>query len=401
MDLNSFTDSSPGELVTIRGSTPQHGDWEHRAFLPDALSGEMPELSPRTFITVSNARAALAALDNTARQLPNPQLLRQPTLRWEAQSTSALEGTYASLPEVITADEEDVNSAEMREIMNYVVMANSGYRWHTAGRHLSSSLLSELQGSLMRGTPLQEESGRLRETQVVIGRREGFLPSDLPVQAARFVPIPAGDQLAAGVDHLMEWKTRDHSESIDPVVKAGMGQYQFETLHPFRDGNGRLGRYLITLDLLSSGILSEPTLTVSPWFEARRTEYYERLLSVSTTGAWDAFIDFFAHGLQQAATSTQQQMLKLTGVQAQLKEAIRNSAIRADSAFSLVDIATAHPTFTVKQASADLGLSDAGTRRVIDQLVDLRILAVLDPKASYRRRYFSPQILDVLLGHSA
>ncbi|WP_229672629.1 Fic family protein [Citricoccus zhacaiensis] len=397
MELSQFSSTATGELITIRGSTTQHGDWEHRAFLPNSLPDDMPTLSPATIMALADSRAALAALDNTARQLPNPQLLRQPTLRTEAQSTSALEGTYAPLPAVITADEEDVDSAEMREIMNYVQMANTGYFWHASERPISTSLLSDLQGILMKGTSLAGESGRLRPTQVVIGRREGFLPTDLPVKAARFVPVPPGDQLNAGVDGLMAWKSHDHSDTIDPVIKVGMAHYQFETLHPFRDGNGRLGRYLIVLDLLSTGVLSEPTLTVSPWFEARRTEYYQRLLAVSTSGDWDGYLEFFLRGLKHAAAATRQQMLELASVQASLKEAIRNARIRADSAHGLIDLATARPTFTVKQAAAELGLSDGGARRVIEQLVDLKILTVLQSTTGYRRRYYAPAVLDVLV----
>lgn len=397
MDLSQFVAPTAGELIAIRGSDPRRGDWAHKAFVPAELPDTMPELSPETIMALGQARAALAALDNTARQLPNPQLLRQPTLRREAQSTSALEGTYAPLPEVITADAEDVDSSEMREIMNYVHMANAGYSWQSIGRPVSTSLLAELQGILMNGTPLETEAGQLRQTQVVIGRREGFLPSDLPVVAARFVPVPPGDQLVAGVDHLMAWKTRDHSKAIDPVIKVGMAHYQFEALHPFRDGNGRLGRYLIVLDLLATGVLSEPTLTVSPWFEARRPEYYQRLLEVSTRGHWDAFLGFFARGLEQAATTTQQQMLALTSVQGNLKEIIRTSGLRADSAHGLVDLATARLAFTVKQAAEELGLSDGGARKMIEQLVGLNVLAVLDQKTPYRRRFYAPAVLDVLV----
>lgn len=397
MDLSQFSSNSTGELITIRDSDPSHGSWEHKAFLPRPLPDEMPALSASTVMALARSRAALAALDNTARQLPNPQLLRQPTLRTEAQSTSALEGTYAPLPDVITADVEDVDSAEMQEIMNFVQMANLGYAWNADDRPISTSALSELQGILMRGTPLSQESGRLRQSQVVIGRREGFALGELPVRSARFVPVPPGDQLAAGVDCLMAWKAQDHSETIDPVVKVAMAHYQFETLHPYRDGNGRLGRYLIVLDLLATGVLSEPTLTVSPWFEARRSEYYERLLSVSTSADWDAYLGFFLRGLEQAASSTRQQMLSLSAVQTELKGAIRGAGIRADSAHGLVDVATARMTFTVNQAADDLGLSNAGARRVIEQLTDLKILTVLGSTTGYRRRYYAPAVLNVLI----
>jgi Fic family protein len=352
-------------------------------------------LEGATYLAVANARAALAALDSTARQLPNPTLLRTPTLRKEAQSTSALEGTYAPLSEVLTADEDDPQTAELVEVLNYVRMANIGFDAVARGQGLTTSLLSELQGILMRGTPLHSVSGRLRDGQVVIGRREDADLTGFPIHAARFVPSPAGWQLETGVRDLIDWMQIDHSQSIDPVVAAGMAHYQFETLHPFRDGNGRVGRFLIVMQLLTSGVLSEPTLTVSPWFEARRSEYYEHLLGVSTHGRWDGFIRFFAEGLRSAADQTQRQMLALVAVQAELKEQLRASALRADSAHALVDLAVANPSFTVKRVESTLSISYQRANKLVGQLVTLGILDVLDPRA-YRRRFYAPRVLNVL-----
>ena len=144
----------------------------------------MPALEPRTFMVVADARAALAALDNTARQLPNPTLLRLPTLRREAQSTSALEGTYAPLADVLIADEEEPQTAELVEILNYVRAANHGFAWVSEGRPFAMGLLDDLQGLLMRGTPLAAESGRRRDRQVVIGRRTDVDPAGFPVHNA-------------------------------------------------------------------------------------------------------------------------------------------------------------------------------------------------------------------------
>ncbi len=167
-----FLNDAPGRLVAIRDSDPIRGAWEHRAFVPAPLSDEMPALTPPTYMAVAEARAALAALDNTARQLPNPTLLRLPTLRREAQSTSALEGTYAPLTDVLTADEDAPPSAELVEILNYVRMANAGFRWLADGRSISLTFLADLQGLLMDRTPLDNVSGRIRDTQIVIGRRQ-------------------------------------------------------------------------------------------------------------------------------------------------------------------------------------------------------------------------------------
>lgn len=396
MDLTTFSNTASGTLVSISGTDPRLGAWEHRAFRPDPLPSSTPRLTPPTYLAVSNARAALAALNSTASQLPNPRLLRLPTLRREAQSTSALEGTYAPLSDVLTADEDAPGTAEMTEVLNYVRMADVGFSAFDQGRALTANLIADLQGILMAGTPLQPDSGRLRERQVVVGRREGGDPLGFPVHNARFVPVPPGVLLSSGVQELVDWMNTDHSHEIDPVVAAGMSHYQFETLHPFADGNGRLGRFLIVLHLQMTGVLSEPTLTVSPWFEARRSEYYDRLFAVSSVGDWDGFIRFFSKGLQAAADQTHRQMLALVAVQGELKEQVRASSLRADSAHAVVDIAIANPSFTVRRVQETLNLSYTRANKLVGQLVDLGVLTALDPDA-YSRRFYAPRVLDVLI----
>jgi Fic family protein len=391
-----FVNPAMGELVTITGSDPLLGSWEHKSFIPNALPWSLPSLDSSTYLAVADARAALAALDSTARQLPNPTLLRLPALRLEAQSTAELEGTYAPLAEVLVANEDAPGSAEMVEILNYVTMANYGFRRVAEGWPLTTGLIAELQAILMRGTPKQDKAGALRDTQVVIGRRPEARPTDLPVAAARFVPSPPGPQLESGLRDLLDWLRVDHGGLLDPVMVAGMAHYQFETLHPFTDGNGRVGRFLIVLQLLRSGVLTEPTLTVSPWFEARRTEYYDRLLAVSTTGDWDGFLRFFASGLGQAAIETREDILAIVRVQADLHDAVRSSTLRADTAHTVVDLAVANPTFTVRKVQTELGVSYGRANKVVGQLVDLGVLKVIDPN-TYQRSFYAPEILQVLL----
>lgn len=397
MDLDGFTGSAPGTLVPIQGTDPQKGVWTHRSFVPDPLSEDSPQLGPATYRVVANARAALAALDSTARQLPNPRLLRRPTLQTEAQSTSALEGTYAPLTDVLTADEDAPTTAEVREIFNYVTMADTVFAW-LENSPVTLSLLEDMQALLVRGTRSQSESsGAVRDHQVVVGRRPGAAPDELPVKAARFVPPPPGLDLRARLGDLVAWSSRDHPE-IDPVVSAAMAHYQFETLHPFHDGNGRIGRLLVVVHLLGRGVLTEPTLTVSPWFESRRDQYYDHLLRVSTHGDWDAYVRFFAAGLEASANQTHQKMLDLTAVQATLKETVRRSSLRADTAQALVDYAVGHPTFAVRNVRDDLKVSVGRANTLVAQLVELGVLQPLRPEATIHRRFYSPQVLRVLVG---
>jgi Fic family protein len=175
-----------------------------------------------------------------------------------------------------------------------------------------------------------------------------------------------------------------------------MGHYEFEALHPFHDGNGRLGRLLIVLQLYASGVLTEPTLSVSTWFEARRTSYYDALLGVSTDGDWSTWVEFFAQGLAESAEAARRRMLALAAVQDELKEVLRSIPIRTANARLLVDLAIGQPTFTVAQAARNLGIGNAGAKKLIDSLVTHGVLAPYDERV-YSRRFHAPRVLDVLL----
>jgi Fic family protein len=393
MDLEMFGKRASGTLVPIHGTDPRRGPWEHRAFVPHSLPDESPDLSPRTYLAVANARAALGALDSTARQLPNPQLLRRPVLRREAQSTSALEGTYAPLSEVLTAADDQPDNTNLREIINYVVAAEHAFAGQAEGRPLSLGVLCELQQILVTGTASSTpQAGQVRDIQVAIGHRTGASVVD-----ARFVPHPPGDELVARLRELVDWMRVDRSRSIDPVVAAAMAHYHFETLHPFNDGNGRIGRLLIVLQLYAAHVLSEPTLTVSPWFEARREEYYDALLGVSTDSRWDDWVGLFATGIEASAASTRDQMLSLVQVQTSLRERVRASSLRAGSAHAAVDFAVGHPSFTVRDLQDALGLTYGRTNKLVEQLIEIDVLEPLAPFDTYNRRFHAPAVLEVLL----
>jgi Fic family protein len=398
MDKAHFSSTAPGDLVPISGTDPLFGEWSHSAFIPHALPIESPDLSGATYRMVANARAALAALDSTATRLPNPSLFRRPSLQAEAQSTSALEGTYAPLSEVLIVDEERPPNADMKEIVNYVQMGNFAFHSIEQGAGLTVGFLENLQQTLVSGTSGESaSSGSVRDHQVVIGRRKDAAPATPPVYAARFIPSPPGLDLRARVQDLLDWMTNPEVESnIDPVVAAAMAHYQFETLHPFHDGNGRIGRLLIVVHLLTQRVLSEPTLTVSPWFEARREEYYDNLFSVSCTGDWDSYIGYFATGLAASANSTRNRMLKLVEVQEELKSIVRGSALRADTAHKLVDYAVANTVFTVRAVERDLDISYGRANGLVTQLIELNILKTLGA-STVGRRFYSPAVLAAVV----
>lgn len=382
--------------MPISGTDPRYGPWAHSAYVPHPLPTETPTLSSATFNKVAAARAALASLDSLARQLPNPSLLRRPTLRREAQSTSALEGTFAPLEAVLAADQDaEQTDSSLREVLNYVRAAEHGFKWVADGRPLTVGVLTDLQQRLVAGTPAAGvHAGRIRDIQVMIGAHAGAR-----VQDARFVPRPPGQELEQQVRDLLDWMALENAAAIDPVVAAGMAHYHFEALHPFNDGNGRIGRLLVVLHLMTSHVLTEPTVTVSPWFEARRADYYDLLLAVSTVGDWDSWIGFFAEGLRVSALQAERQLTDLLTIQTDLKRRVRAAGLRADSAMVLIDFAMGQAIFTVRQAQRHLGLTYARANGLVGQLVSAGILRQYG-EAVYDREFTAPDVLAVLLRNS-
>ncbi|HET7475346.1 MAG TPA: Fic family protein [Dermatophilaceae bacterium] len=358
----------------------------------------MPPLSPSTFLAVGGARAALAALDATAQQLTNPTLFRQPALRREAQSTSALEGTYVPLQEVLTADERTPATPELLEVFNYVAAAEHAFAWLASGRPLTVGLICDIQARLVRGTSSDTRSaGQVRDVQVVLGSHPGE-----PVTMARFIPQPPGDDLWRALVEVLDWVAAPTTAStFDPVVAAAMAHYQFETIHPFNDGNGRIGRLLVVLQLHQLGVLTEPTLTVSPWFEARRQAYYDRLTNVSADSAWNEWVRFFAEGLHESAVATRAQMLALVEVQGDLKQIVRASKLRADTAHAVIDFAVANLEFSVVDVQQAIGVTYPRANKLIGDLVDLGVLRQLRFESRYARRFYAPRVIDVITGQAA
>jgi Fic family protein len=320
--MEGLENSPIGRLVPIVGTDGRTGEhFEDTAYLPDPLPVAV-DLSASTWTAVVRAEASLARLDQAARQVPQPSLLRQPALRREAQSTSALEGTFAPFEEVLESDIEERGhmSLEMHEILNYVVAAEEAFAW-VDERPVTTSFIANLQQRLVSGTPSEYgDAGRIRDRQVLIGS------GDASVQEARFVPAPPGDQLRAGLEDWVNWINKPSSE-MPPVVQAALGHYQFETLHPFSDGNGRIGRLLIVLQLMRRRVLREPILVVSPWFEERRLAYQDGLLTLSQTGDWDSWVHFFATGVAASGDTTHERVERLLSWQEETLARVRASGI--------------------------------------------------------------------------
>lgn len=392
MDRQRFGNSPIGRLVPIRGTDARSGlDFDHVAFSPDAL-GDMPVLSSATWSVIMRAHHALGRLTQAAQLIPNPERLRRPTLSREAQSTSALEGTYAPLAEVMASDDidedpPDTASAALKEVLNYIRCARRAFAWIAAQRPVTVGLLLELHEILVRGTASETaDAGRVRRVPVVIGNRAAS------IYQARFIPPPAGVDLEASFADLVQWISSPRTAS-DPVVAAALAHYQFETLHPFNDGNGRIGRLLVVVQLMMSGMLSDSLLSISPWFEARREQYQDHLAEVSATGDWDSWVSFFADGIAASATDTVERVDRLLELQKRYHEIVHKAGGRG-LIVELADLLIGMPYLTIPQAATRTGKTYPAVKTAINRLVELGILAEVTGK-TYGRTYTASAVMAI------
>lgn len=392
MDLSRLKASPIGSVIPITGPDPAtHEIIAAHAYLPASLPHTLT-LSTSTWMTINTATAALARLDGAARLIPNPQLLRRPALRREAQSTSALEGTYAPFADVLAANRENDThlTAEVREILNFEEMAELAFSW-PEDRPLTLSMLGELQSTLVRGRRGQlSDAGGLRDRIVVIGARgRGFAE-------ARFVPPPPGDQLRAGLENLLAWI--DDPPDLPTVVLAALTHYQFETLHPYSDGNGRLGRLLVIVQLLRGALIREPLLVVSPWFEQRRDVYQDALLDLSYSGAWDDWIAFFAEGVATAAAESQRKVERLVELQENLRSRVQEAGKRGVAERLAADLVGV-PYVSRADVRDRYSLSGQGASNAINTLVELDILEPVAFRFSRGGQlYVARHVMSILSG---
>jgi Fic family protein len=378
-----------GRVIPIVGPDPSTREIvKGEAFLPDPLPRDIT-LTTATWTVVNSATAALARLDGAARLIPSPGLLRRPTLRREAQSTSALEGTYAPFADVLAADRDDLASmtAELREVLNFERVAESAFAW-PEDRPITLGMLSELQRTLVEGTAGDlSDAGGIRDRIVVIGRR-GSSYAD-----ARFVPPPPGDQLRAGVEGLLDWLT--DPPSLPTVIHAAMVHYLFETLHPYSDGNGRLGRLLVIVQLLRGAVIREPLLVVSPWFEQRRDRYQDALLELSCDGNWDTWITFFAEGVAASAAESQRTVENLVALQANLRSRVQTARKRGAAERLAADL-VGQPYVTAPMVAKRYGLSGQGATNAIRTLVDIGIIRPSFRTSRGTQMYEAPAVVRTI-----
>jgi len=369
-----FTSSAPGKVLHIG-----HGETAYHAFIPAPLPPELP-FDAQTVSALSNADRALGELAGLGRTIANPRLLISPFMRQEAVLSSRIEGTETGLTDLYEYEAGQLvvpgvggpkAAADAQEVLNYVRALQHGLAC-LEKLPVSLRLIRETHSKLMEGVRGGHATpGEFRRSQNWIG------PPGCQLKDASYVPPPVPEMQ----DALNALERYLHVENgLPPLLRLACIHYQFEAIHPFLDGNGRIGRLLIPLLMVSWGLLPHPLLYLSVFFERRREDYYRLLLKVSTTGAWGEWTGFFLRGVEVQARDAVTRAKRLQDLQATWREALHRTRASA-LAIRLADALFESPMLTIPKAGEILGVSYQGAARLITKLEKVGILSLTEPKA--------------------
>ncbi|MEX0592913.1 MAG: Fic/DOC family N-terminal domain-containing protein [Nitriliruptoraceae bacterium] len=377
--------SSPlGEFVPVTGHDRRYDErYDHVAFMPHPLPDQV-ELGSATWTGLTNAQAAIARLDGAVSELPDPTLLVRPLIRREAVSTSALEGTYTGFGELLGAEaSRKEQSGDLREVLNYVRATEHGVR-RLDELPVCMRLLSEAHVLLLDGVRGDSwELGALRSTQNWIG------DVDCRIAEAAFVPPPP----EALNELLSSWENWIHRNDLPLLVRVAMGHYQFETIHPYTDGNGRLGRLLSLLQLIEGGLLRDHLMTISGFFEADKPAYTGHLQRVRETGQFDAWIRYFCRALEKSAIESLDRIRQAQEHARQAVSRLRSEGVRG-TAIQIAEDLVGYPLLTVTDVEQRYQLTYQTSNQAVTRLVDLGVLEQIS-QGNYNRVFASRVILDV------
>jgi Fic family protein len=358
----------------------------YRAYHPNPLPPVI-EWTQSLAVALANASNLVGKLAGEGRRLPNPHVLIRPFVRREAVFSSRIEGTQSTLGELLAAEAGAAvarSPDDLREVGNYVVALEYGIE-RLKTLPLSLRLVREVHEKLMTGVRGQHATpGEFRRTQDWIGR-----PGDTLAQAA-YVPPPPDSLL----EHLSAWERFLHDRMLPPLVHAALAHYQFEAIHPFLDGNGRVGRLLITLELCEREVLPAPLLYLSAFFEATRADYYDGLRGVSENGDWPAWLQYFLNGVARQAEDAVSRAERINALLERWRKKLSRDA-GVKNALRMVEMLGGNPFVTPRGAEKHLGLAYNTVMRAIGQLEKYGIVKEVSG-ARRDRAYCAQKLLDIL-----
>lgn len=356
---------------------------EHvRAFIPQPLPPNPPiSLDGKLHGLLEQSLLALGRLDNLAALLPDTALFLYSYVKKEAVLSSQIEGTQSSLSDLLLFELEQAPGVpldDVLEVSNYVAALDHGLKRLRGGFPLSNRLIREIhQVLLARGRGSNKAPGEFRRTQNWLG---GTRPGN-----ARFVPPPP--HALAGCMGDLERFLHDETAHLPVLVRSGLAHVQFETIHPFLDGNGRVGRLLITFLLCHAGILREPILYLSLYFKQHRDEYYRQLERVRTEGDWEAWLEFFLEGVRQTADGAVSTAQRLVAMFREDRERIQRGGRVAGSALRVHDLMSERPITNLREIVDRTKLSFPAASAGMKLLADLGLATELTGKK--RNRLYS------------
>ncbi|MHB9144957.1 MAG: Fic family protein [Symbiobacteriia bacterium] len=359
-----------------------------QAFIPASLPPRPPmRVDGDLLVILSQADRSLGRLDGSIEVLPNPDLFLYMYIRKEAVLSSQIEGTQASLIDVLEYEAEALQSGyahDVFEVMNYVNALNYGVD-RLESLPLSLRLIREIHGKLLAGVRGGERNpGEFRKTQNWIG------PPGCTLETATFVPPPVPDMRAA----LANLETFLHQEISMPIlIRVGLAHAQFETVHPFLDGNGRMGRLLITLLLVERGVLRRPLLYLSSYFKKNRLEYYDRLQAVRDRGDWEGWLKFFLRGVHEVAQEATEVARNIVNLHEEHRElVIKQMGRGAGKGLMLLEALYQAPVTSVHRVADITHLSFANANALVKQLVALNLLTEVTGRKRNRVFTYSPYL---------
>jgi Fic family protein len=383
MDRADFSDDAPGEIIP---STTEQGNYS--AFRPDSLP---PELDAEGLISpLANATQALGRLHGIGPRVGSREVLIEPFMRKEALESSQIEGTHATLSDIYAyeADQKALIDEDRRqgaqEVVNYLSALTHGLSAITADEPITVDLLRQMHDRLLSGVRGEETNpGELRTTQNYIGTKPY-------IENARYVPPPP-NLVPKLLDDLVEYANRE--DGMHPLLRIGLVHYQFETIHPFLDGNGRLGRLLISLLLQREGLLPEPYLYLSSYFNAHRTSYVDHLLAVSQRHEWEAWLRFFLQGVRTQANEAHRRANLLVDLREEYQE--RYQSERSENILDLGMRLFENPYLDVNAAVDWLGVRYSTANRLVGQLEEDGVLVELTGQER-NRFYRASEVFEII-----
>jgi Fic family protein len=386
MKREQFTEGRTGTLV----ETP-HGVL---AFVPNPLPPQI-DLAALA-VPLARATQAVGELRGASRRLQNPYILVRPLQRREALTSSAMEGTFTTEDDLLLTDagiNDDADQASV-EVRNYLrALTSSLHMLQEQGLPICHKLIKSSHATLLSGVGsyrgANRRPGEYKSEQNAIG---GGKPG---LENARFIPPPP-DVSQRCMDELEAYINREDRESTPDLIDIGLVHYQLETIHPFSDGNGRVGRMLISLMAVERGVFEVPLLYVSPELEERKDQYIDLMLRVSTHGEWTEWLTFFLDVVEKSASSSIMVVDRLIELQEIYRKRVTLKS-RSANAVALVDRLFENPIVTVRNVQDAFGVTYRAARMTIDKLIDQEIL--VEVSRFHPTAFIAPEIMTIADEH--